>query len=136
MTSTDETDLIMPLYAGVHEEPRFSAFLEILRRRTQAEYVGLILRHGDTPLENATEFFAGRDLRNEAHEMLTNELYMLERIHYDRLRPGRVYSPAEFVDHDPAYKAERARHARQLGIADERVVRIIEPSASVTPSGT
>lgn len=126
LTSRDETDLILPLYAGMHEESRFSAFLETLRRRSQAEYVSLVLRHGDSPSNGTTTFLAGRKLRGLNREPGTGELHMLERIHYDRLRPGRVYSLAEFVDHDPVYKAEWTQHMLQLGIADERVVRVID----------
>lgn len=126
LTSTDETDLILPLYGGLHEQPRFSTFLERLRRRTQAEYVGLILRSDNAALEDATEYFAGRNLRREARNLALHEIHMLERVHFDRLRPGRVYSPAEFVDHDPDYRKQRARNAGRLGIADERVVRIMD----------
>ena len=124
LTSTDETDLLLPLYQGVHEEPRFSTFLHRVMRRTRAEYVGLVVRGDRNPDANATVFFAGQDLHGMARERGIEELYMLEGIHHSSLRPYRVYDVSEFVDHDPDYKAKRERGIEQLGIIDERVVRV------------
>ncbi|MCB2078774.1 MAG: helix-turn-helix transcriptional regulator [Novosphingobium sp.] len=124
LTSTDETDLLLPLYQGAHEESLFSTFLERLRRRTQAEYTGIVIRRTKDPAQVASEFFAGIDLRAKARELGIEELYTLEGIHYDRLRPGRVYSVSEFIDHDPHYRAERERSIGRLGIVDERVVHV------------
>ena len=43
LTSVDETELLLPLFAGMHEGQRFSTFLDRVRSRTQAEYIGLFL---------------------------------------------------------------------------------------------
>ena len=126
LTSSDETDLLLPLYQGIHEEPRFSTFLERLRRRTGAEHVALAVRKENSPLSEATVFFAGIDLHKKARELGIEELYMLEGVHHSSLRPYRVYSVAEFVDHDPEYKARRAQSIERLGIVDERIVRVSE----------
>ena len=122
LTSRDETDLLLPLYTGMRENPALSTFLERVRRRTGAEYVTIFLRLGD---DHSTQLFAGRDLRALARETGTRELLALEKVHYDRLRPGRVYSGAEFVDHDPVYRAGHEGQLRKLGIADQRVIRLI-----------
>lgn len=124
LTSRDETDLLLPLFRALAEDERFSSFLERLQRRTQAEYVGLIQRVGNGPHAEVREFRAGIDLRARALEDDPLDMQTLDRFHYDNLRPGRVYSIAEFFQHDPVYRAERARRMRRLGIADERVVRI------------
>lgn len=124
LTSRDETDLLLPLLRGLYEDQRFSAFVERLRRRTQAEYVGMIQRIGNGPQAEVREFRAGIDLRALAQENDPLDTHALDRFHYDSLRPGRVYSIAEFFDHDPLYRAERARRMQRLGIADERVVRV------------
>lgn len=126
LTSSDETDLLLPLYQGVHEEPRFATFLERLRRRTGAEYVALAVRKEESPVSDASVFFAGINLHERARELGIGELYTLEGIHHSSLRPYRVYSVSDFVDHDPDYKAERARNIERLGIVDERVVRVSE----------
>lgn len=124
LISTDETDLLLPLYGGVQETPRFSTFLNRLQRRTRADYVGLVCRQGDVPVGLATEFFAGRDLRAEAGALGMEDAQLFERFPFERLRPGRVYSVEEFIGEDPAYLAFRERYSRGLRIVDERVLRI------------
>jgi DNA-binding CsgD family transcriptional regulator len=126
LTSRDETDLLLPLFRGLSENARFATFLERLRRRTAAEYVGLIQRLGTGPNAEVSEFHAGIDLRAAAGGNDAFDNHALDRFHYDNLRPGRVYAISEFFDHDPVYRAERARHMQRLGITDERVVRIPE----------
>lgn len=125
LTSNDETDLLLPLFSGMHETPRFRTFLERLRRRTGAEYVGLVLRQRDAPQEEETEFFAGRDMSRLIRETGIDEVHTIARVHHDRLRPGRVYAASDFMDHDPAYRDERERTIQRLGISDERVIRIV-----------
>ncbi|SFG06036.1 DNA-binding transcriptional regulator, CsgD family [Novosphingobium sp. CF614] len=126
LTSRDETDLLIPLFEGMHENPRFSTFLARLRRRTDAVHASLVLRLGDPANGAITEYFAGADLSRRARELGTERPYDLDRIHYDRLRPGRVYGISELVEHDPVMRAERARRMARLGIADERVVRLAD----------
>lgn len=124
LTSNDETDLLLPLIAGIGDKAQFAEFLERLRRRSDAEYVSIVMKQGDGPHAQITDFHAGRDLRSEARELDPFEMHALERLHYDQLRPGRVYSVGEFVDHDPVFRAERMAKMSRLGIADERVVRL------------
>ncbi|MEZ5744100.1 MAG: helix-turn-helix transcriptional regulator [Sphingomonadaceae bacterium] len=124
LTSRDETDLLLPLYRGMQETSRFRTFLERVQRRTGAEYVGIVVRKDDSPLRDATEFFAGMDLRALAHAEGIEDLYTLESLHHDMLRPGRVYSTSDFADHDPTYQAQRKEGIERLGIVDERVVRV------------
>lgn len=128
LTSIDETDLLLPLYQGVHEERRFQTFLDRLRRRTGAEYVGLSIRKESSPISDATVYFSGMDLQGRARELGIEQLYMLEGVHQSSLRPFRVYSASEFTDHDPEYLDRRALSVARLGIADERVVRVSEES--------
>ncbi len=126
LTSSDETDLLLPLHKGVHEEPRFATFLARLQRRTGADHVGLTARRTGASSTPATTFFAGEDLRGQAHQRGIDNLATLIDYQGNRLRPGRVYSVAEFTDHDPAYRGRRAQGIERLGIADERVVRVSE----------
>ncbi|MBU6268823.1 MAG: LuxR family transcriptional regulator [Sphingomonadales bacterium] len=125
LTSRDETDLLLPLYTGLSQSPPLATFLERLRRRTQAEYVSLYIRRGEGGNAAATQLFAGRDLRALARQTGTSELLALDKVNYDALRPGRVYAPAEFTEHDPAYHADHLAQMALLGIADQRVVRLL-----------
>jgi len=126
LTSQDETDLILPLYQGAQEDPHFATFLERLRRRTDADHVAIAIRRSDTRDAESTTFHAGIDLESLAAALGIDALHMLEDVHRDHLRLGRAYSVAEFIDHDPAYKARRAAGIEQLGIIDERVVRFLD----------
>jgi DNA-binding CsgD family transcriptional regulator len=126
LTSQDETDLILPLYQGVQEEPHFATFLERLRRRTEADHIAIVIRRTDTPRGEVRRFFAGTDLAAKAEEIGVAALDMLEDAQHEHLRLGRAYAVAEFVDHDPSYRARRAAGIERLGITDERVVRFLD----------
>lgn len=125
LTSQDETDLILPLFRGMDEDPPFSTFLERLRRRTGAEHVSLVFRQHKAPMDQEAEFFAGTDINRMLRESGDEAIHTIARSHHDRLRPGRVYATAEFVDHDPAYRARHEAGLKRIGIRDERVVRIV-----------
>lgn len=126
LTSTDETDLLMPLYAGVHDQDAWKTFLARLQRRTGADHASLIFAQGDTPMHLAKEVFAGRDLRREARLWGLEALYEQDRLPYDRLRPGRIYQPGEFVADDARFHEFHDAFNRRLGLSDERIVRIKE----------
>lgn len=122
LTSRDETDLLLPLFGGAREHPRFATFLTRLQRRTAADHAALLVRAGN----ELREYFTGVDLTRRARELGLAEAVDLDRAHHDTLRPGRVYSIAELVEHDPVARVERARRMAKLGMADERVIRIAE----------
>ncbi|MFS0851593.1 helix-turn-helix transcriptional regulator [Novosphingobium panipatense] len=124
LTSSDETDLLLPLIRGIVDSAQLTEFLQRLRRRTEAEHVSIVLRKGDGQHGGIKDFHAGKDLRTALRGSDPFAMHALERIHYDRLRPGRVYSVGEFVDHDPVFRAERMAKMARLGITDERVVRL------------
>lgn len=48
LTSNDETDLLLPLYRGLDETPRFATFLNRLRRRAGTEHAYLMLDGQET----------------------------------------------------------------------------------------
>lgn len=126
LTSTDETELLIPLYAGVHEQAQWVTFLSRIQRRTGADYAALIFAQGDMPIHQSKEVFAGRNLRAEAERLGMESIYDKDRQPYDRLRPGRVYHMAEFMAGAPeAHEAQRAS-SRHLGLSDTRIVRIKE----------
>lgn len=126
LTSSDETDLLLPLFRGWAENRPFSKFLQRLRRRIDAQYVALIQRVGKGPHAELREFHDGIDLRALSRANDPLDAHALDRFHYDNLRPGRVYSMGEFFDHDPVYRAERMRRMQRLGVADERVLRMAD----------
>lgn len=124
LTIADDTELLLPLFAGMHEGQRFATFLDRLRQRTGADYIGLFFRQGDLAIHDVTEFHAGRNLRAEARRLRLDRLDLLDRFPFDRLHPGRVYAVSEFADVDAEYASFRTRYITALGIADERIVRL------------
>lgn len=124
LTIADDTELLLPLFAGMHEGQRFATFLDRLRQRTGADYIGLFFRQGDLAIHDVTEFHSGRNLRADARRLGLDRLDLLDRFPFDGLQPGRVYAVSEFADVDAEYAAFRARYIGALGIADERIVRL------------
>ncbi len=124
LTSQDETDLILPLFRGMDENPRFSTFLDRLRRRTEADYVGILIRSAGAPPGRETEFSSGIHLGGLLRESGISDTDDAARPHFDRLRPGRVYAADEIRDLDPEVMSRRYDSLAALGIRDERVVRI------------
>lgn len=97
LTSTDETDLLLPLYRGVSETPRFATFLERLRRRTGARHAVLML-HGE------------RQSQSQGIVVTATSMAL------QQLRPYRSYSLADLLELDPHLPSS-------VGMADVRIVR-------------
>jgi DNA-binding CsgD family transcriptional regulator len=121
LTSADETDLILPLFDATGERPPFATFLDRLQRRTRAHHLNVVVRVGG----HINEWFVGPDMRDRARGLDDQEFALLDKINYDRLRPGRVYSAEEFLQADPVLSSRRGEYMRALGVADERVVRVL-----------
>lgn len=124
LTGVDETDLLLPLHAGVHDRAQWKTFLTRLQRRTGAAHASLIFAQGETPLYQSKEIFAGRDLRGEARTL--DRAHELDLLPYDIMRPGRVYHVEEFTSIDPVVREIHDRFSEEMGISDERIVRIEE----------
>lgn len=128
LTSRDETDLILPLLRGIDENPAFSTFLGRLKRRLGVNFAALHLRSG----EATSARYHTCDAPGDVTPALTRAdraspiaaLFERDRPHLEALRPGRVYSLAELVEHDPVARIERRRAMAALGLQDERVVRL------------
>jgi DNA-binding CsgD family transcriptional regulator len=128
LTRQDETELLTALHAGVLEQPLWSTFLERLRLRAGATRVTLVFGSGDSPMTEVTELFAGRATPHELEARYRAELYRDDPLPYHRLRPGRVYALAEFLEpNNPAHVAFSRDFLQPMGIRDLRVLRIAEP---------
>ncbi|AHE54227.1 helix-turn-helix transcriptional regulator [Sphingomonas sanxanigenens] len=129
LSRTDENELLTALHEGMHDQPLWQTFLLRLRARTRADYASLIFRQGDAPMHRATQLFAGRDVRAEAERLA--ELATLDPIRYDRLRPGRVYSPEEMIDPaDMRHDRFRREYMERIGVRYGRFMRVTEPGGS------
>jgi len=129
LTRTDEMELLTALHEGMHETPRWQRFLDRLRRRTRADTASLIFSQGQAPIHRATQVHAGRDVRAQAIEL--EDLARLDPIPYDRLRPGRVYSPEELIDpSDPRHDRFREHYLPRIGVSHGRFMRVTEPGGA------
>jgi len=123
LSRSDEIDLLTALHEGLHEEPRWATFLARMQRRTRADHVSLIVAQGDTPIHEASQWFAGRDVKAQAQQLA--DLAGLDPTPYHRLRPGRVYSSMEMIDPDDASHARFQRdYLERIGIRFGRFMRV------------
>lgn len=120
----DQRELLIPLYAGIHDESQWRSFLERVRRRTDAAYAGLILVQDDTPVHLARQIFAGRDLRLEAQAEGLDMLYEGYAPPFRSLRPNRVYQLEELASLDAQFRHFKTIHNDALGISDARFMRV------------
>lgn len=127
--TTDERDLILPLFSGVRDDPLWNTFLSRLLSRTRAQRLHLFLRPGGVsgmpPVQRTIRaqgyvrpagFF---DLETFSHADL---------IPYASLRPNRVYSLEETMLPNSPEAAERQRAIlTAASVAHARFIRIIAP---------
>ena len=116
LTSNDETDLLLPLYQGVMEIPRFARFLDRLKRRSGAAHVSITSLRSGGRISDSDISFAGTNLTDIARRDSASGFDAARR---SRLRPNRVYTLAELAD-----AALRTNDLVLQGIADMRLVRI------------
>lgn len=107
LTSTDETDLLLPLYGGAVDRAPFAVFLQRLARRTGTVGAALLYRPSDQLAGPDRDFAIGRTLP----PALTQDSGGLEG-----LRPGRSYALDEL--------SGWAEPCAGAGIADLRIVRL------------
>lgn len=124
LAGTDETDLLIPLYAGVHDQALWRTFLSRVMRRTGADHAALVLVEKTELRGPLVEVFAGRNLYEEAKALGLAEGLEQLRQSYPRLRPSRVYQAAELLPADHPSREVQEGYRRSLGISDERVVRM------------
>ena len=128
LTREDETELLTALHAGAVEQPLWGTFLDRLRARTNASKVTLVFRRADAPMTEVTELFSGTPAPPALQGRYLRELYRSDPVPYHRLRAGRVYTLAEFLEPgDLVHQNFVSDFLEPMGIRDLRVVRIAEP---------
>lgn len=125
--STDERDLLLPLFSGIQEVPLWDTFLRRLLARTGARRLCLLLRTAGSAGFTLQEMIAAptADSRNFFDIEELNESGLLP---YASLRPQRVYSLQEFFILDNAEAAQRQQEVlERANIAQARFIRIVAP---------
>lgn len=130
LSRSDETDLLIPIYEGVHEASPWQRFLTRLQHRTRADHVALILRQGSAQMREETQFFAGADIRAREEGVLPAERAVIDAIPFDRLKPGRVYNQDEFIEFGGAREHRHFRGYHDgIGAGSVRVMRVVAQEA-------
>lgn len=130
LSRSDETDLLIPIYEGVHETPPWRRFLSRLQHRTRADHAALVLRQGAAPMHEATQFFSGADIRARVLGASPTERALTDAVPFDRLKPGRVYSESELIElGDVDQHGQHRDYLAQIRVGSLRVVRIVAPEA-------
>lgn len=131
LTSNDETDLLLPLYRGLMEQPLFNQFLKRLQRRTSAAHVSIIMRRNNALMRETDVSFVGQELMIRPKEPADHNKPDDVRLQRTTTRPYRVYTLAEMVESIPASNPWHTEALSSQGIADLRIVRIpINPNVS------
>lgn len=123
--STDERDLLLPIFSGIQEQPLWDVFLHRLMARTGARRLCLMLRpaHAQRPVLQRMIVAPNADSRTHFD---IEELSDSGLLPYASLRPQRVYSLQEFFALDDAALAERQRELlEKSNIAHARIIRIV-----------
>jgi DNA-binding CsgD family transcriptional regulator len=126
LSRSDETDLLIPIYEGVHEASPWRRFLTRLQHRTRADHAALILRQGSGQMHEGTQFFAGADIRARVQGVLPAERAVIDAIPFDKLKPGRVYNEDEFIEFGGVRQHRQYRdYHTKIGVGSVRVMRIV-----------
>jgi DNA-binding CsgD family transcriptional regulator len=125
--STDERDLLIPLFAGLDEEPLWDTFLRRLLARTRAQRLHLFVRPGGvggTPPIKRTIRVPGYTRSAGFFDLDTfSEAGLLP---YTSLRPHRVYSLDETTLPDSPEAIRRQRAVLDAAsVAHARFIRIV-----------
>lgn len=124
MGPSDERDLLLPLYAGVDEDPLWDTFLHRLLARTGASKICMLLRPAGEI--GAPRFQRVIVPRGEKATLLDIEEFSdAGLLPYASLRPNRVYSLDETIMMNSADAARRQREMlMQADITHARFMRV------------
>lgn len=125
LASSDERDLLLPLYAGIQEDTLWDTFLRRLLARTGGERVSLFVTSagaGKRVLYERVIFASGTTARALIDMDAFSDSILLA---YGQPRPNRVYSLEELLIQDESEAAQRQRDAlERAGISFARFIRI------------
>ncbi len=129
ITRQDETELLTSLHEGVFEEPLWNSYLSRIRSRLQANYCSFFLHRKDAPATGSTELFCSRESLDVVRHHYVKDLYRIDSIPYEGLRPGRVYALSEVTAvASAAHNSFLRNELMPRGMSNMRMVRVKEPA--------
>lgn len=129
--SSAQRDLLLPLISGVHESPPWGSFLSQLAVQTNARCAVLTIGHADAGPGEAP--IVAQVVAPHAPHQPPLDLRRLEGIGlqpHASLRPGRVYSLEELLDHSRSERAtEQRAHLVAMSARYGRLLRVTSGNA-------
>lgn len=128
----DQRELFLPLIDGIHENPPWSAFMRNLVARTYARRAFMLIQLANAPADHEPTVLHIAAPR-AAHEppLEFRQIFGLGLHPFGRLRPERVYSLDEMLDHDrPDQRARQRAVLDEIGVRYGRWLRIAAPGAA------
>lgn len=113
ITPTDETNLLLPLFEGIFEQPVWETFLRRLAQRTGAERVRLTVQNSAAPEQTPLRRRVLADRLAQQDD--PGEPDPIDARVYAALRPNRVYAIEELREFDS--QAEHVGDARLIRVA-------------------
>lgn len=112
LTPTDQSNLLLPLFEGIFEQPIWETFLRRLAQRTGAECVRLTVQNSAAPEQMPLRRRVLADRLAQRND--SGEPDGIDARVYALLRPNRVYAIDELRELDPD----------AAGVGDARLIRI------------
>lgn len=126
ISTTDQNDLVIPLFEGLFEDPLWSTFLRRLLARTGAQRARLTLRNATAPAQPPLRLRVVTEAWRPSDD--PGEPDVFDATAYAALRPNRVYSLGEMRRFDSAEaRAEQDETLRKAAIGDARLIRVAGP---------
>jgi DNA-binding CsgD family transcriptional regulator len=129
-TRIDENELLPALHQGPVEEAAWLVFLTRLRRRTRADYAGLLIGRGEGPADGARELFVAAADVPPIASGFQESFHRIDPESQRRLRPDRVYGVPDFPDTGEPINEYARAFLHDAGFVDQRLVRVTEPGGA------
>ena len=97
-TADSTLDIIEDIHSGVFQDPLWSSFLDKLKAETRADYVSMIFRKIDCPINEIIELHAGKTAPSTLYKKYLEEIYRRDPVPYYDLEPGKVNRLFDLID--------------------------------------
>lgn len=122
-------DLLLALLDGAFENPPWTKFLDLLRKRAAADYASLVFRPPGMPSNTVFHLYSGRRSPPHVEKLYKESFFQRDPTPYHSMREGRVYSLNELLrPGDPASEAYIREVMAPSGMNAMRMVRVAETS--------
>ncbi|MBB34964.1 MAG: chemotaxis protein CheY [Hirschia sp.] len=128
-TADSTLDIIEDIHSGVFQDPLWSSFLDKLKAETRADYVSMIFRKIDCPINEIIELHAGKTAPSTLYKKYLEEIYRRDPVPYYDLEPGKVNRLFDLIDlSNPVHAKYVDEFLAPVEAKFILVTRITEPS--------